>query len=86
MSAAPPHRIGVEINPYVIGGTEAFLSTLFAQLDPAPFQPVALAAEHGPCSDDFGRIVETHEPRNGYGVPPISSRTLSTVHRSIEIH
>lgn len=58
MSTAP-RRIGVEINPNIIGGAESFLRTLFAHIDRARFVPVAFAAADGRWRSYFGDVVET---------------------------
>lgn len=60
MTAVPPRRVGVEINPHIIGGAEHFLRALFAHLDRSRFVPVALAAAPGRWQPFLGGVVETH--------------------------
>jgi glycosyltransferase involved in cell wall biosynthesis len=60
VSAAGPQRIGFELNPHIIGGTENFLRRLFAHLDPRRFVPVALGSAPGRWQDFLDGVAEMH--------------------------
>ena len=60
MSRPRAWRIGVEINPHIIGGTERFLRALFTYLDRARFAPVAIASAAGRWQSFLAGVAETH--------------------------
>jgi glycosyltransferase involved in cell wall biosynthesis len=55
-----PKRIGVELNPHIIGGTEFFLRALFSHLDRTQFTPVAISSVEGAWQPFLKGVAETH--------------------------
>lgn len=53
-----PRRIGVEIHPHILGGTEHFLKLLFGHLDRERFTPVAIASREGRWQDFLDGVAE----------------------------